>query len=70
MPGVMDTVRVRIAPSQVDEIIAEIAAKLGVLGADEQVAALVECMRTSAQETVEALARRGFAIVRVVEVKD
>ena len=32
---------------------------------DAQLAALVECMRTSAQETLEALRRRGFVIARV-----
>lgn len=30
----------------------------------DQLAALVECMRTSAQETLEALRRRGFVIAR------
>lgn len=59
------TVGVKLDPEQFQQLVREIHDKVGLLVEEEQVAALVECMRTSAQETVEALARRGYAIIRV-----
>lgn len=41
------------------------AAPSDLLPEPDQLAALVACMRTSAQETLEALRRRGFVIARV-----
>jgi len=62
----IEALRVADLHAVIDAQIRAVAAELGILTEDAQLEALIPCMRPSAQDTLAALRRAGFRIVKEV----